>query len=170
MLAKWQWAILTCACAPGMDGARPNIAVADKEKEKETSQWKFIVDAAVFVVNKSWCFRKIYENVEQRCFRIIPSFEERWPDENKRWPDDSFALFRRVRWAVRCCRVGSSKGSRSTRSPTESNLEVWHKYLLKHCIFNLLSWEQIRLESFCLTILVAMKILSLSFFKLLSNF
>ena len=57
--------LTTCACAPGMDSAKPTIAVADKQKET-ASLWKLImVDAVSVVVIEFRRISKIYVIVEQ---------------------------------------------------------------------------------------------------------
>ena len=70
----------SCACAPGMlDGAKPTITVADKQKET-ASLWKYMVDA-VYVLNQFRCRGKIYVNgwaqvfSNQFSYEIFPSFE-----------------------------------------------------------------------------------------------
>jgi len=71
--------LLTCACTPGMDGTKPTITVADKQKET-ASLWKYMVDA-VFVLNQFRCCGKIYVNgwaqvfSNQFSYEIFPSFE-----------------------------------------------------------------------------------------------
>ena len=70
--------LLTCACAPGMDGTKPTITVADMQKET-ASLWKYMVDA-VFVLNQFRCCGKIYVNGGAQVFsnlfyhEILPSF------------------------------------------------------------------------------------------------
>ena len=55
----------SCACAPGVDGAKPTITVADKQKET-ASLWKLImVDAVSVVVIEFRRISKIYVIVEQ---------------------------------------------------------------------------------------------------------
>ena len=56
--------LLTCACAPGMDGAKPTITIADKQKET-ASLWKLMVDAVSVVVIEFRRIIKIYVIVEQ---------------------------------------------------------------------------------------------------------
>ena len=57
--------LLTCACTPGMDGTKPTITVADKQKET-ASLWKLImVDAVSVVVIEFRRISKIYVIVEQ---------------------------------------------------------------------------------------------------------
>ncbi len=57
--------LLTCACTPGMDGTKPTITVADKQKET-ASLWKFMVDAVfVVVIIKFRRISKIYVKIEE---------------------------------------------------------------------------------------------------------
>jgi len=60
--------LTTCACAPGMDSAKPTIAVpADKQKET-ASLWKFMVDTVfVVVIIKFRRNSKIYVKIEEVC-------------------------------------------------------------------------------------------------------
>ena len=87
--------LLTCACAPGMDGTKPTITVADRQKET-ASLWKYMVDA-VFVFNKLRCRGNIYVNgwaqvfSNQFSYEIFPSFERWWPDENERPPHSNYS-------------------------------------------------------------------------------